>query len=267
MPDWPLFGGDDQRASTVGAVVASSGLTTVQSDSNGAKVWTQLVASTPHAARGIVVMVAPNNVSRCLLDIGMGASGSEQVIVPDLYFGFQSGLGGPQHVPIPIAVPAGVRLAARVQTTSANGSVKAGVTMLGGGLNAGPRASRVVNYGADASQARGTEMQSGSFNAKGSWSTLGTLTQACRGFFVLHGPQAWFGVDLFALIDIGIGASGSEQVLVPDLFCGGLASAGWYPWVLGPFDIALPSGTRVALRKAQTYNGAASTYAALYTYQ
>ena len=72
---------------------------------------------------------------------------------------------------------------------------------------------------------------------------------------------------MFQLIDIGIGASGSEQVLVPDLHCGGLASAGWYPWVLGPFDIALPSGTRVAMRKAQTYNGSASTYAVLYTYQ
>ena len=71
MPDWPLFGADDQRASTAGAVVASSGLTTVSADANGAKVWTQLVASTPHPARGIVVMVAPSNAGRCLLDIGV----------------------------------------------------------------------------------------------------------------------------------------------------------------------------------------------------
>ena len=167
MPDWPLFGGDDQRASTAGAVVASSGLTTVSSDSNGAKVWIQLVASTPHPARGIVVMVAPNNVGRCLVDIGMGASGSEQVIVPDLYFGFQSGLGGPQHIPIPIAVPAGVRLAARVQTTNANGSVKVGATLLAGGLNAGLRAGRVATYGADATQARGTEIRPAASTRRG----------------------------------------------------------------------------------------------------
>lgn len=265
MPDWPLWSGADQRASAIGAVVTSSQATTVTSDSNGAKVWVQLIASTPFAGNALLLQVGPNNAGRCLLDIGIGPSGSEVVVVPDLYFGFQSGLGGPQHIPLPLAIPAGARVAARVATTNANGSVIVGATLLDGSFNGKSPAGRVLAWGIDTGQARGTEIPSGSFNAKGGWTTLGTPTAACRGFFILHGPQAWFGVDMAQLIDVGIGGAGSEQVLVPDLMVKGLASAGWYPWVLGPFDIALPANTRVSLRKAQSYNGSASTYAALYT--
>jgi hypothetical protein len=215
----------------------------------------------------MIVQIIFNNCGRGFIDIGIGPSGSEVVIAPDLWFVGSAGPNASITYTLPVAIPAGTRIAARCNGPIGNATYYLNLILLDSNFMADPSGSnRMKAFTADAANGRGVAQASGGFNSKGSWVTLGTTDEKAKGFMVVHTPQAWFGVDMSMLIDIGIGAAGSEQILVADNHCIGYASSGWSPMIFGPFWIPLPSGTRVSLRKAQNYNGSATTYAMLYTF-
>jgi hypothetical protein len=88
--------------------------------------WTQLIASSPVEVDAISIMIGQagdvnrTNNATALLDIGLGASGSEAVIIPNLFLRWTTTLDGPfltGEVILPISIPSGSRLAARGQCT------------------------------------------------------------------------------------------------------------------------------------------------------
>jgi hypothetical protein len=59
------------------------------------------------------------------------------------------------------------------------------------------------------------------------------------------------------LIDIGVGASGSEKILIPDILAHN-DSAGDTPPTTYSFPISIPSGTRISARMRGSITGAGS---------
>lgn len=91
--------------------------------------WTQLLASTAYEVYGITVLIAGTGTTastnmRWLCDIGWGSSGSEEVFIPNLIGGntpaMNSGVGPGTMYHFPIYIPAGTRLSARAQSSTAS---------------------------------------------------------------------------------------------------------------------------------------------------
>lgn len=82
--------------------------------------WVQIIAATPGAVSALHLVARAPYEQRCLVEIGIGPAGSEQVVatVPFLSRGNRNGVSGPNfhHPPValPLALPAGVRVAARI---------------------------------------------------------------------------------------------------------------------------------------------------------
>jgi hypothetical protein len=94
---------------------------TAASSANSKGSWAQLIASTTRKVVGIVVLMHQSGTGKFMVDIGTGASGSESVLIPDVYVNFGGSYGaGSAAVFFPVQIPAGTRIAARCQCSTAS---------------------------------------------------------------------------------------------------------------------------------------------------
>lgn len=98
---------------------------TASSTTNTKGSYTQLIASTARDYTGFLLvyrggMLAAGDINY-LIDIAVGVAGSEVVIVPNLYPGSSTAaVGLCRSVYFPIPIPAGTRIAARMQSSVAS---------------------------------------------------------------------------------------------------------------------------------------------------
>jgi len=117
------------RAVALFTPTSSRGTTVDPGATAGTKgTWTQLVASSGAEVDAISVTIdAAGDVGRtatatALLDIGIGSSGNEFVIVPNLFLRWTTTTDGPLFpgsALLPVSIPVGTRVAARAQCTDA----------------------------------------------------------------------------------------------------------------------------------------------------
>ena len=128
MPLWPLPTGTVRLHNRPTA--ASTALTDVTTGGSAHTKgsWAQLAAATVDDTDAVVLRLGGHTTSGvaspALLDIGVGAAGSEQVLVENLDLGnhtFRSFL----H--LPVIIPAGSRVAARVQGARASTAIGVGL--------------------------------------------------------------------------------------------------------------------------------------------
>lgn len=269
---------DAPRVATAGIDTATSKgvVLTASATPNSEGAWTQIVASAPFDVAAVLVNLQPKDnesSSRSyLLDIGVGAAASEQAVIPDLFFGntattSTAAPGVQQSVLIPVAIPAGARIAARLQASAASMTATLGLELLGAGFLHHASFGGIDALGIDAANSRGTRLTtSASINTKGSWAQLiASTARDYRAILPCVIPRGTSGTVVHHLADIGIGAAASEAVLLPDLWAvqaiGGAASAvgGFRPLI--PCEI--PAGSRVAARSQATV-ASQSTDVALY---
>ncbi len=256
MPTWPLV--DTSRMVTVGTSAGSSTGTTITAGSANAKgSWTQLVASSAFQADELIVQIGNNSGANAdyLVDIGVGAGGSEQVILSNLTVSAGSASAIRTNYPaIPIAIPAGSRIAARCQSSSNAATLAVQLTLIQYGLNRSTGLSRCTTYGADTSDSGGVSIDpGGSANTKGSWTEITSSTSVLhQGLMIGIGNQANNARTVASLLlDIGIGAGGSEQVVVADYILKADANGDFVAPCLGPvLPLTIPAGTRLAARAA-----------------
>lgn len=266
MPNWPIFS-EGGRYAGIGTAATSSGAGVTVLPTPGAvntKVaYTQLVASTPFAIGGFILVmyvdVSPVN-QRHLLDIAVGAAGAEQDIVQNLYFN-ELGLRE-RYVFIPIGIDAGQRVSARHQSGNALGNFFVGMYGVALGYQLSRPFSRMTSYGVNLASTLGTQLDPGAVaGTKGAYSQLAAATsvahKAC--LMVVGRGDDFASGDILWAIDWSLGAAASEQVIVPDLTVGKLGSGvtaralGPSAYV-GPIPLSIASGTRVAARALSTTN-------------
>lgn len=263
MADWHLV--DGQALETGGVTsAASTGLAVTGAGSTNTKgSWTELIAATARDAFAVLVNLHRGGVSAVdvLVDIGIGGAGSEQVLIPNLKGDVGTSLTTRAHpLVIPIQVPKGSRISARVQATSASVSTRMQVFMLSGGWAGQPGMGRVTDYGTNTADSGGVAIDPGAvLNTKGSWTQI-TASTTKPGRHLLIGIGNGLNSARVAtdwLLDVAIGGSGSEQIILADCHVEAAASDDLPgPTYIGPFPFSIPAGTRIAARSQCSINDA-----------
>lgn len=180
--------------------------------------FTQIIASTAFDAYGITVQISGVGVAstntRFLVDIGIGGSGSEIVLLPDLNAGnapiWAGTPAGGVYYHFPIAIPAGSRLSGRAQALV---TVDVCTVMIWlHGYPTGPSGwygSRVTAYGLDAANTRGTSITPGSTSSYGSAAQIASSTANKIRYMQIGMDMlaSTTGTSMRGLLRLGVGAT------------------------------------------------------------
>jgi len=257
MALWPLQ--DASLQIVAGQITSTSLWTTVTSSAtaNAAGNYVQMYAATPWQVYEIWLFLAQTGLAASavnvqgLIDIGIGPAGSEALLVPN----FGAGSVGPFAAwRFPVTVDEGRRLAVRLRTATASRSCTMGMALVGGGsgMEAG---SSVATYGAVTASSIGTVLAApGAANTESAWTAITASTTAPIRWLMLGlcAPNTATATATEGLLDVGIGASGSEQAIITDVpFQVTAAEQINFPCSL-TFPADVPVGTRIAVRYRAT---------------
>jgi hypothetical protein len=160
-------------------VVTSSG------SANTKGSWTQLIAAASVTAPviGISVSIANNLTTatavRSFFDIGVGGSGSEQVLISNISFIGPSNAPnqpGPAEVFIPVRIPAGTRISCRHASTSTSKASNVLITVYFGNWADHRTFAGAECINADTSTTSMTAATAGNSGSYGSWFSVGSTT-------------------------------------------------------------------------------------------
>lgn len=271
MSDWAIASGF--RAETFGTVSGSPNGTTVTSSATAHTKgpWTQIAASTTFDASAIMLQIdLQYQDTLYLIDVGIGGAGSEQVLIPNLMMSQSAPVFN--SLIIPVNVPAGSRIAVRSQDNFGSSTSYVAVTLLAGGWASSSPFNTVTAYGPSTATSNGVIADAGAtINTKGAWAQITASTASAMKALMISGSRAAPGTAVTAtyaqLVDIGIGAAGSEQVILPNLrfqasiMTGGVVTpytAGsatltglstLFPRWIPPIMCDIPAGVRLAVRQ------------------
>lgn len=258
MGDWALAGGAGTETAGVTAATSIGIAVTASASANTKGSWVELTSATAREAVGLLVNIGRGHTAGAdfLVDIGIGAAASETVLIPNLKGDNGSNLLGPGTIYIPIGVPAGTRLSARCQCTSASGISRVQVVAVYGGWVGQPPLAVVTDHGSAVADSGGVSVDpGGTANTKGSYSQIvASTSRAMKAMIIGIGNQN-NGSRTIAdfLLDLAIGAAASETIIVADLHLEASASDdAMRPVFVGPIPISIPAGTRLAARAACT---------------
>lgn len=250
LGDW---GGSEghQRAASTGAVTL-----TAPGSTNTKGAWTQLSAAAPFDVAGLWVMCASGGANgAALFDIGVGGAGSEQVVVPNVPARRVGGANyGSGVIPLPVAIPAGSRIAARYQSSATTNTLILGAVMTAAAWNTAQGGNRCAAYGAATGTGTGTVVDpGGTANTKGAWVEIAAATDFDSSWLLLSvQPSGTLLATQSWLVDVAVGASGSEQIVLPDVYVYGSSTVDNQIRLALPFSI--PAGSRIAVRAQCTSN-------------
>lgn len=217
--------------------------------------WVELIAATATEAQFLFVSYNGSQVTGAateqLLDVGFGAAASEVVKVANIPTGAATAVSAttPSVINarlIPIFVPKGTRVSARVQSvvTVATISVRAGLCASRVNLQS-PTACDT--YGANTATSRGVNMPTSDTYAE----VTATTTQPYQALIVL--PLAATLTITAAVVDvtIAIGASGSEVAFGVTQFTSGTNEGAALTVSMPPlFPGHIPAGSRIACKQS-----------------
>lgn len=252
MPDFPsgLTGGPTQT----GANASASKGVAVTTGTGGKGAWTQVVAATAHPTTWLLVHLHPNAQFRYLVDIGIGAAGSEQVLAPDLYAEgvFASSQLSSRCYLFPISVPVGTRLSARAAGSGDGYVISVALTAVSPAVGSSSGLGRVEAYGVDVAAVQGVVIDPGATaNQDGLWTELTPATgMPVRWIMLAVGrPNAQtVSATTTWLLDLAIGGAAAELEVIPDLPCTATTQLDFaLPGVI-TLPVSLPQGSRLSAR-------------------
>lgn len=202
-----------------------------------------------------------------LLDLAVGGAGSETIIFPNMIIGFRS--RDDRGIDFPLYLPAGATLRGRIQSITASKIVGMCVDVWGGEPSPGLSVpTKVTAYGVDTANSGGTQLTpNATAGTKGSYAELTSSTAApIHGLLVLAQGSTSTQTSSAYSVDIAVGGSGSETIIVPDWLSRVDSNEAWHayspPFV--PMSMEIPAGTRIAARAAADTNSTQALEVAVY---
>lgn len=235
---------------------------TPSATANTKGAWAQLTASCGqcdwmHVHLGMVAASATASI-----DIGTGAAASEVVRVTNLVIQGNSGTASSSDYYFPFYVPAGTRIAARASLTNTGAtSVFASVIAAPSSMGTYGPAGPIDTIGWATGIGTAVVGANGSF---GSYAQLiASTTNPYRGFFLgFDGQQQTeTAAVLSSAVNIGVGAGGSEKIILPALAFAKLlvgSTVVILPGCSPYFAVSIPAGSRIAAQIAGDGAGAAN---------
>jgi hypothetical protein len=218
--------------------------------------WVELTSSTANDTSWVMIQCDANDsVSTSFAyDIGIGASGSEVVVVQNLVS--NNDIGNETTVMFPLSIRKGLRIAARssCEFASQSGAIK--LTCFENSALSSGCGSSIDTYGFNAATNLGITVDpGGTANTKGAYAQVtASATNDLAGFFVCFDSQnitSGTANNVRLLIDLSLGASGSEKVVVPNISVFKLVNGGGdyhLPETTPYFPVPVKAGTRIAAR-------------------
>jgi hypothetical protein len=242
----------------------NAGLTGLPSNAsaNQKGAWTQLTSGTSYDSNFAVIMLGANSNTNpqetLLIDVGIGASGSEIPILNNLPLWVYGQYGGTFYsVAIPLSIPAGTRISARAQSSISGSSSDAcaGLILYDGAFSSEYGSAGLDTLGVTTSGATALTSVTPGNGAMGSWTQISSSTpNDYRGLFLYTAGSATL------LADVAIGSS--EQAIIISRFriypTTGLAG-GCSPYL----PLNLPAGSALWVRYSDNAAGGSSVYAAI----
>lgn len=250
MADWPIN-------NAFGRVFRQSGGVLTANASNNVKGSYATCVASASEADGLLIAFRGVTATRMhLIDVAFGAAASEVNVLENYLF--SSDLGVTQWVYLPIQVPAGTRISARVQSSTGSTTFEVNVHAVRGSFYGPPPGGRVVTLGANTADSGGTLVDCGAtaFTA-GAYSQLSASTTAdISAILVVTGNNLNTSATFINfLLDISVGAGGSEiTILSQILFVTSGSTFGTLPSMWLPCSI--PAGSRVSARASCGTNNA-----------
>lgn len=222
--------------------------------------WSVLIAATDFPATEIQLTLGDSGTSGVntsgLMDIGVGGAGSEVVLIADIGVGAWFNGTARDFRRFRVRIPAGSAISARVQCATISRTFPVIADIVGNEQGAGAHSyTKVRTIGAVDTGSKGTDLtQAVSLNTKAAWTTLeDPVTEPIYAVTVIPGAQ-WQPnyANASMMFDIGIGAAGSERILIPDSFFASFSNE-----LIGnhvpadPFRALpepIPAGARIAAR-------------------
>jgi hypothetical protein len=214
----PLFRNEDWFEDTAPQIIDTQGGVTITANSsaNTKGSWTQLIASTSADASLLTVLVGSVQIgatnTATLVDLAMGASGSEVAFASDIAVGGASGGGGGSraaaYFQIPLKIPSGTRISARIQSVVTGGKTAAVAlyTQDAGDYSTAPTSVDVI--GGNTANSQGISFS----GASATWVQATASTSQAYRAVALVGSVHDAGVSpaITPTLTLGVGASGSE---------------------------------------------------------
>lgn len=243
------------------SLATSLGTTITAGAANTKGAYTQITAATLIQTDHLLIGICnfPGTGNNQAVDIAVGPLGSEQVILSNLVL--SSNVNNTCEYNLPFSMPAGTRLSARCQAVTAGDKVAVNI-QLGGGSFEFRSFNTCDTYGYNTATSLGTAIDPGAVaNTKGAYAQITASTNRDHYGLIIaidqHNNSA--GATQNWLMDIAIGLSGSETIVIPNLTCAGTSSAiDILPMVRGIIPLQIPAGTRIAVR-SQCSSTAAAT--------
>ena len=222
--------------------------------------WAQLIASTPSDAS--ILRIAVSGVTTTgadtstLLDLATGASGSEVAFASNI------AIGGNQanNLDIPLQIPSGTRIAARIQSVVTGGkTATVSATLINdGNYTTAPTSVDVINEG-DTATSKGTAFAGGS----GTWvQAVSSTTRAYRAIVMNAAVQTDNSSATGATIasqtwGVGVGSAGNEVSFGKFRFTATVnenIQSGYPSTAFAIVGKSIPSGSRLAVNHPITSN-------------
>jgi hypothetical protein len=213
---------------------------------------TPLSTSTPRDAHGILIFNTAKSVSAAdyLVDIAIGAAASEQIIVENLLFAAGSSSGVLRSYYLPVKVPAGARLNARSQSSTAAATLGLACALIEGDMLGVPAFDKIISIGAQTATSGGVVLGNPGAAGWGAWTELAASLAQDIGWFMACWGDNKIATRTAAQAHYcqgGRGGAGVEQAIIPPSqigpsstsFGGGL-QIGW--------PVKIPAGQRVVAR-------------------
>jgi hypothetical protein len=228
--------------------------------------WTQITSATPHDCAWMMVTLPQvfNTGVSIAVDIGIGSSGNEIVVVPNL----MCSASWPRCLDylFPLAIPAGTRIAARLSSNVLSDTTPIAVHIFDDTFGSPGTGSAIDTYGFQSNLNIGTAVDpGGTANTKGSYVTIASsITNDLTGIWMTFDTQASNGSAAGYnawLVDVAVGAAASEQIFLPNIsMTGQFATSN--AWIMNPmmpyYPMPIPAGTRISARSLCTTNSSPS---------
>lgn len=247
--------GSDGGRYQVGADTAGSrGVQITTGAANTKGSYTTLLTTSFDASRLIITLSRSSSSGDYLVDIALDLGGGTFQIIANNLLMSPFDLNASALYDLPFEIPAGSVIAARAQASPAAGSSTLGISamIVESGLGVSSPYSGLLTMGANTADSGGTSVDPGaSQNVKGAWVELDpSVDRTLFGLILAFGQQLNNArANLFHLFDIGIGAAGSEQVILDNIPITQSTNDPILPLTTPIFWMSIPEGSRLAARQ------------------
>jgi hypothetical protein len=223
--------------------------TSVGTGASGYGSYVQLIASTPSDTSWFYLSCSNstgNFVNQYAVTLGVGGAGSEVGLLTDLPAGYSNG----SIISVPLCIPAGSRLAVKAYGDSGNSdTLRVSVILFDSSMVAEESFAGVESVITSTPYFSGN-ITTGTSGAYGSWVQLSSSTSKDYvGVLPVMAGSLGSTLDAGGVqFQLGIGAAGSEVILIPELFWPGGVWGSATSTLTSLMPVNIPAGTRVASR-------------------